>query len=212
MSEIKMEERLCLAQKRKHESCYGRESEDRGLPTITIQTDLAVRGSHSEVICGIDKGSIVTGLTCIGMPQWCWPPRSGIDAMSSQDGGSARSAQQSSLADLVPSSPFSEPSIEQAQWESATLDQNQCRGGDPRGEKSAFAHQHHCVEDVQVDIARLNDPTLRGSRYQDPTRLDENLRIACLMRDGYTCQTVPQIEETPGSASYQYRQNGGKIH
>lgn len=44
------------------------------------------------------------------------------------------------------------------------------------------------IEDVQVDIARINDPTLRGSRYQDPTRLDENVRIACLMRDGYSCQ------------------------
>jgi 5-methylcytosine-specific restriction endonuclease McrA len=44
------------------------------------------------------------------------------------------------------------------------------------------------VEEVQVDVARLNDPTLRGSRYQDPTRLDENLRIACLMRDSYQCQ------------------------
>lgn len=38
------------------------------------------------------------------------------------------------------------------------------------------------IEDVQVDIACLDGPTLRGSRYQDPTRLDENLRIACLMR------------------------------
>lgn len=44
------------------------------------------------------------------------------------------------------------------------------------------------IQDVQVDIARINDPTLRGSRYQDPTRLDENLRIACLIRDGYRCQ------------------------
>jgi hypothetical protein len=44
------------------------------------------------------------------------------------------------------------------------------------------------IEDVQVDIARLNNPTLLGSQYQDPTRLDENLRIACMMRDGYTCQ------------------------
>src|SRR5215469_11130629 len=44
------------------------------------------------------------------------------------------------------------------------------------------------IEDVQVDIARLNNPTLKGSQYQDPTRLDENLRIACLMRDGYRCQ------------------------
>jgi RRXRR protein/HNH endonuclease len=44
------------------------------------------------------------------------------------------------------------------------------------------------VEDVQVDIARLNNPSLKGSQYQEPTRLDENLRMACLMRDGYSCQ------------------------
>jgi len=44
------------------------------------------------------------------------------------------------------------------------------------------------IEDVQVDIARLNNPDLTGSQYQDPTRLDENLRLACLMRDGYACQ------------------------
>lgn len=45
------------------------------------------------------------------------------------------------------------------------------------------------IEDVQVDIARLNTPDLKGSRYQDPTRLDENLRLACLMRDSYLCQS-----------------------
>src|SRR3989442_935884 len=44
------------------------------------------------------------------------------------------------------------------------------------------------VEDVQVDIARLSTPTLSGSQYQDPTRLAEDLPIACLLRDGYTCQ------------------------
>ena len=44
------------------------------------------------------------------------------------------------------------------------------------------------IEDVQVDIARLNNPSLKGTQYQDRARLDENLRIACLMRDRYTCQ------------------------
>ncbi len=44
------------------------------------------------------------------------------------------------------------------------------------------------VEDVQVDLARLNNPTLHGRHYQAPTRLDENLRIACLMRDRSQCQ------------------------
>ena len=43
------------------------------------------------------------------------------------------------------------------------------------------------VEDVQVDIARLNNPDLLGIEYQRSNRLDENLRIATLMRDKYQC-------------------------
>jgi 5-methylcytosine-specific restriction endonuclease McrA len=43
------------------------------------------------------------------------------------------------------------------------------------------------VEDVQVDIARLNNPDLTGTSYQQSNRLDENLRMATLMRDKYQC-------------------------
>ena len=66
------------------------------------------------------------------------------------------------------------------------------------------------IEDVQVDIARLNDPTLRGSRYQDPTRLDENLRIACLLRDGYTCQQCGKRNCKLEAHHLVYREHGGK--
>jgi hypothetical protein len=66
------------------------------------------------------------------------------------------------------------------------------------------------IEDVQVDIARLNDPTLRGSRYQDPTRLDENLRIACLMRDGYQCQQCGKRKCRLEAHHLIYREHGGK--
>ena len=52
------------------------------------------------------------------------------------------------------------------------------------------------IEDVQVDIARLNNSELRGSQYQDPTRLDENLRVACLMRDGYQCQQCSKQQQS----------------
>src|SRR5260370_15141803 len=66
------------------------------------------------------------------------------------------------------------------------------------------------IEDVQIDIARLNDPTLRGSRYQDPTRLDENLRIACLMRDGYTCQQCSQRNVRLQAHHIVFSEHGGK--
>ena len=44
------------------------------------------------------------------------------------------------------------------------------------------------IEDVLVDIARLNDSTLKGTDYQKPKRLNENLRLATLMRDGFKCK------------------------
>lgn len=66
------------------------------------------------------------------------------------------------------------------------------------------------IEDVQVDIARLNDPTVQGSRYQDPTRLDENLRIACLLRDRYQCQHCGKRQVRLEAHHVQYRQHGGK--
>lgn len=44
------------------------------------------------------------------------------------------------------------------------------------------------LEDVQIDIRSLQDGKLYGSQYQKPNRLDENLRMATLMRDNFTCQ------------------------
>jgi len=69
---------------------------------------------------------------------------------------------------------------------------------------------HIVIEDVQVDIARLNNPTLRGSQYQDPTHLDENLRIACLMRDQYTCQQCGKQKVVLQAHHILYREHGGK--
>jgi 5-methylcytosine-specific restriction endonuclease McrA len=66
------------------------------------------------------------------------------------------------------------------------------------------------IEDVQVDIARLNNPQLVGCQYQDPTRLDENLRIACLMRDGYTCQNCGKKQGRLEAHHLIYREQGGK--
>jgi hypothetical protein len=66
------------------------------------------------------------------------------------------------------------------------------------------------IEDVQVDIARLNKPELKGSQYQDPTRLDENLRMACLMRDHYTCQQCGKQKIRLEAHHLVERSHGGK--
>jgi len=44
------------------------------------------------------------------------------------------------------------------------------------------------LEDVQIDIRALQDGKIYGWQYHKSNRLDENLRIATLMRDKYTCQ------------------------
>ena len=44
------------------------------------------------------------------------------------------------------------------------------------------------LEDVQIDIRALQDGKLYRWQYQRSNRLDENLRIATLMRDDYSCQ------------------------
>jgi RRXRR protein/HNH endonuclease len=66
------------------------------------------------------------------------------------------------------------------------------------------------IEDVQVDLARLNNPTLHGRQYQNPSRLDENLRIACLMRDGYQCQQCGKRNCHLHAHHLVYRKHGGK--
>jgi len=44
------------------------------------------------------------------------------------------------------------------------------------------------LEDVKIDIRALQDGKLYGSQYQKSNRLNENIRIATLMRDEYKCQ------------------------
>ena len=66
------------------------------------------------------------------------------------------------------------------------------------------------IEDVQVDIARLNNPDLQGKEYQQSSRLDENLRIATLMRDGYECTQCKKKNTRMDAHHIVWKENGGK--
>src|SRR6266581_6321562 len=156
---------------------------------FTIQLRWDCEEHVQEVVVGIDKGSHVTGISCVGKEQillsgeilhrqdikekmnsrrtnrknrrgrkWYRPARYNNRASSRRSG-------------RLP------PSIKTNVEEVTRVVR-----------KIPLPIAQHIIEDVHVDIARLNNPTLHGSQYQDPTRLDENLRIACLMRDRYTCQ------------------------
>jgi hypothetical protein len=66
------------------------------------------------------------------------------------------------------------------------------------------------IEDVQVDIARLNNPELQGKDYQKSNRLDENLRIATLMRDKYKCVNCNKKTGKLHAHHIVFRSQGGK--
>jgi len=64
------------------------------------------------------------------------------------------------------------------------------------------------VEDVMVDIRRFEN--LTPSQYQESNRLDENLRLATLMRDDFTCQCC-HAQHIPLDAHHiVWREDGGK--
>ena len=66
------------------------------------------------------------------------------------------------------------------------------------------------VEDVQVDIARLNNEELVGRADQQSNRLDENLRIATLMRDEYQCKNCGKKNRRLEAHHIVYTEHGGK--
>jgi len=66
------------------------------------------------------------------------------------------------------------------------------------------------IEDVQVDIAKLNDNNLKGEDYQKSNKLDENLRMACLIRDNFTCQVCKAKNVKLEAHHIIYRSKGGK--
>ena len=69
---------------------------------------------------------------------------------------------------------------------------------------------HIVVEDVQVDIARLNNPLTIGKAYQKSNRLDENLRIATLLRDGYQCTQCEKKNIQLDAHHIIWKEDGGK--
>jgi len=64
------------------------------------------------------------------------------------------------------------------------------------------------VEDVQVDIRGLTEGNTPKD-YQKSNRLDENLRMACLIRDDYTCQYCGKSNCKLEAHHIVFKSNGG---
>jgi len=66
------------------------------------------------------------------------------------------------------------------------------------------------VEDVQVDVRRLSDANVKNGEYQQSNRLNENLRLACLIRDNFTCQKCGKREVKLAAHHIVWTSKGGK--
>src|SRR5947207_475788 len=177
----------------------------------TIQLSWQCEGHVQEVTCGIDKGSSVTGLACVsnGAVLLAAEIHHRRDVKEKMDDRRDRRKSRRARRWYRPArfrnrasskrSGRLPPSIKTNVEEVIRVIQ-----------QLPLPISSIVIEDVQVDIARLNNPTLKGSQYQDPTRLDENLRIACLMRDGYTCQQCGKRNVRLEAHHIVFRSNGGK--
>jgi len=178
---------------------------------FTIQLLWDCEEHVQEIVVGIDKGSHVTGLSCVGKGAILLSGQihHRLDVKEKLDGRRAHRRSRRGRTWYRPARFHNRATSLRSGRLPPSIKTN--------AEEVIRVVQHLplpisaiVIEDVQVDIARLNDPTLKGSQYQDPTRLDENLRIACLMRDDYTCQHCGKRRVRLEAHHIVFREHGGK--
>jgi hypothetical protein len=178
---------------------------------FTIQLTWQCEAQIQPITCGIDKGSSTTGLACIGNEQVLL---------------AAEIHHRRDVKEKMDDRRDRRKSRRQRKWyrpkRFANRASSKRSGRLPPSIKTNVEEvirvvrqiplpiSQIVIEDVQVDIARLNTPGLQGNQYQDPTRLDENLRMACLMRDSYQCQQCGKKGVRLQAHHIVYREHGGK--
>ena len=178
---------------------------------FTIQLLWECEENVQPVTIGIDKGSHVTGISCVA---------NGKILLS------AEIHHRTDIKDKMTARRNNRRNRRRRKWYRAPRFNNRassrCRGRLPPSIRANVEEvirvvrqiplpcQQLVIEDVQIDIARLNNPKLQGKEYQNSTRLDENLRIATLMRDGYQCQHCRQKNTRLEAHHIIYTSQGGK--
>jgi len=178
---------------------------------FTIQLLWDCEENTQPVTVGIDKGSHVTGISCVANGQILL---------------SAEIHHRTDIKDKMTARRNNRRNRRSRKWYRAPRYLNRASsrrsGRLPPSTRAnveeviRVVHQIplHCheiiIEDVQVDIARLNNPNLQGREYQNSERLDENLRIATLMRDGYQCQHCGRRNTRLEAHHIIYTSQGGK--
>jgi len=178
---------------------------------FTIQLTWQCEGRTQEVTCGIDKGSSVTGIACVSHGRVLL---------------AAEIHHRRDVKDKMQDRRDRRKSRRARRWYRPARFLNRASsrrsGRLPPSIKTNVEEiirvvrciplpiSSFVIEDVQVDIVRLNNSEPRGSQYQNPSRLDENLRVACLMRDGYCCQYCHKRGVRLEAHHIQFVSQGGK--
>jgi 5-methylcytosine-specific restriction endonuclease McrA len=178
---------------------------------FTIQLQWQCEGNVQEVTLGIDKGSRISGMVCTGNGRVLLAAevQHRLDVKEKMDGRRAHRRSRRQRTWYRPARSLNRASSKRSGRLPPSIKTN-------ADELIRAVRQlplpiaRILIEDVQVDIARLNNPLLHGWQYQDPTRLDENLRMACLMRDGYQCQHCGKQKVLLHAHHLVYREHGGK--
>ena len=177
---------------------------------FTIQLSWDCEENVQEITIGIDKGSDITGFSCVG---------NGKILMSGEI------HHRTDIKDKISARRANRRNRRNRKWYRPKRFLNRASskrsGRLPPSIKSNVEEvirvvykiplpiSQIVIEDVQVDIARLNNPDLQGKEYQQSSRLDENLRIATLMRDGYQCTQCKKKGELDAHHII-WKEHGGK--
>jgi len=159
------------------------------LSPFTIKLEWNCEENVQEVTIGIDKGSRVTGFSCVG---------NGKILMSGEI------HHRTDIKDKMDARRANRRNRRKRKWYRPARFNNRAsskRSGRLPPSVKANAEEvirvvrqvplpisGIVVEDVQVDIRKLSDADVKNGEYQQSNRLDENLRLACLTRDDFTCQ------------------------
>jgi len=178
---------------------------------FTIQLQWDCEENVQEVIVGIDKGGSVTGFSCVA---------NGKILMSGEI------HHRTDIKDKMDARRANRRNRRSRKWyrekrflNRASSKRSGCLPPSIKAQSEEVIRvvrkidlpiSHIVVEDVQVDISRLNNPDLYGKAYQESNRLDENLRIATLMRDGYQCTQCEKKNIQLDAHHIIWKEDGGK--
>jgi hypothetical protein len=178
---------------------------------FTIQLEWDCEENVQEVTIGIDKGSHLTGFSCVanGKILMSGEVHHRTDIKDKMDARRANRRNRRTRKWYRPKRFLNRASSKRSGRLPPSIKAN-VEEVIRVVRKIPLPISHIVVEDVMVDIARLNNPDLHGTDYQESNRLSENLRIATLMRDGYQCTQCGKKNTRLDAHHIIFREDGGK--